>query len=123
MRKVVDAYDDLKEEIDEWEEANLVDLQNNEDFPEPNEALKQAAEKYKEIINSNLTEEEQKEAVDELIKDDHDARLEISNQIINDMVESNLTQEEIDDIEAQRQAIINDEYLSSYKKRKMLENL
>jgi hypothetical protein len=54
MRKVVDAYDDLKGEINEWEEASLQDLQDwyeeEENIPEPNEVLKQAAEKYKEQV-------------------------------------------------------------------------
>ena len=54
MRKVVDAYDDLKEEMNEWEEASLQDLQDwyeeEENIPEPNEALKQAAQKYKEQV-------------------------------------------------------------------------
>jgi len=77
MRKVVDAYDDLNKEISkeeqkqhivdvmkadeddglydndaELEEASLQDLQDwydeEENIPEPNEKLKQAAEKYKE---------------------------------------------------------------------------
>ena len=52
MRKVVGAYDDLKEEMNEWEEASLQDLQEwyekEENSPEPNEALKKAAESYKE---------------------------------------------------------------------------
>ena len=126
MRKVVDAYDDLENEI------------------------KQTSEKYQEIINSDLTEEEQKEAIEEIIKDDHDARLEISNQVINDMIRANLTdeeildkyddnndgfidteeakdtglsQEEIDRINSQRQTIIENNYLSSYRKKKMLKNL
>ena len=51
MRKVVDAYDDLKEEMNEWEEASLQDLQDwyeeEENVPEPNEALKKASKKYK----------------------------------------------------------------------------
>jgi len=123
MRKVVDAYDDLENEI------------------------KQTSEKYQEIVNSDLTEEEQKQAIEEIIKDDHDARIEISNQIINDMIESKLTdeeilaryddnndgfidaeeakdtglsQEEIDRINSQKQAIIDNEYLSPSKKRKLL---
>jgi len=54
MRKVVDAYDDLKEEMNEWEEASLQDLQDwyeeEENVPEPNEALKKAAREYKEQV-------------------------------------------------------------------------
>ena len=126
MRKVVDAYDDLENEI------------------------KQTSEKYQEIINSDLTEEEQKEAIEEIIKDDHDARLEISNQVINDMIRTNLTdeeildkyddnndgfidaeeakdtglsQEEIDRINSQKQSIMENEYLSPSKKRKLLGKL
>lgn len=50
MRKVVDAYDDLEDEIREWDEASLQDLQDwdEENDPEPNENLKKAVEKYKE---------------------------------------------------------------------------
>ena len=58
MRKVVEAYDDLDDEIKEWEEASLIDFQDNIEWDEygnpspitdkePNDALKQAAEKYK----------------------------------------------------------------------------
>ena len=36
MRNVVDAYDDLKEEIKEWEEASLADFQNWEKEEESN---------------------------------------------------------------------------------------
>jgi hypothetical protein len=126
MRKVVNTYDDLENEI------------------------KQTSEKYQEIINSDLTEEEQKEAIEEIIKDDHDARIEISNQIINDMIGANLTdeeilakyddnndgfidaeetkdtdlsQEEIDRINSQKQSIMDNEYLSPSKKRKLLGKL
>jgi hypothetical protein len=126
MRKVVNTYNDLENEI------------------------KQTSEKYQEIINSDLTEEEQKEAIEEIIKDDHDARIEISNQIINDMIGANLTdeeilakyddnndgfidaeetkdtdlsQEEIDRINSQKQSIMDNEYLSPSKKRKLLGKL
>jgi hypothetical protein len=47
MRKVVEAYDDLKDEMKEWEEVSLQDLQNwyeeEENVPEPNEALKKSS--------------------------------------------------------------------------------
>ena len=52
MRKVVDAYDDLEDEMKDLEEASLHDLQKwydeEENIPEPNENLKKAAERYKE---------------------------------------------------------------------------
>jgi hypothetical protein len=66
MRKIVETYDDLEDEIKEWEEASLTDFQENQyweddnigldkygnptpifEDEEPNEKLKQAAEKYK----------------------------------------------------------------------------
>ena len=54
MKKVVDTYNNLKEEMNEWEEASLQDLQDwyedEENVPEPNEVLKKAAKEYKEQI-------------------------------------------------------------------------
>ena len=58
MRKVVETYDDLDDKIKEWGEASLIDFQDNIEWDEygnpspitdkePNDALKQAAEKYK----------------------------------------------------------------------------
>ena len=47
MRNVVEAYDDLQDEIKEWEEASLTDLQENDTYwEEPNEDLKQATKEY-----------------------------------------------------------------------------
>lgn len=58
MRKVVEAYDDLEDEMKEWEEASLMDYQDDIEWDEygnpspvvkeePNESLKQAVKEYK----------------------------------------------------------------------------
>lgn len=101
MRKVVDAYDDLKEEIskeeqkqhivdimradeedglyddfdkemEEWEKASLADFQHWEEneWVEPNEDLKQAAEEYKETTPQPTEEwiiEDEEKAYNNLI--------------------------------------------------------
>lgn len=127
--------DDVLYNDEELEEASLVDLQKweeDEEDEEPNENLKQAAEKYKEIINKDLTEEEQKEAVEELVKDDHDARLEISSQVIEDMTQRELTDEEalalydtnkdgfLDESEI-KDANLTDEQIERLKKKEAIE--
>jgi len=79
MRKVVEAYDDLQDEMKEWEEASLTDLQDwydeEENIPEPNEDLKQAAKEY-EIYkeqDQKIQESEKKED-DWVIVDEDDER-------------------------------------------------
>lgn len=79
MRKVVEAYDDLQDEMKEWEEASLHDLQDwydeEENIPEPNEDLKQAAKEY-EIYkeqDQKIQESEKKEN-DWVIVDEDDER-------------------------------------------------
>jgi len=100
MRRVVDAYDDLEDEMREWEEASLVDLQILEQ--EENES------------NSKMTDEE--------ILNEYDDNKDgfIDNEEAKD---TNLSQEEINRINAQKQSIIENGQLSSYKKRKLLKNL
>lgn len=73
MRKVVDAYDDLKEEMDEWEKASLADFQHwgENEWAEPNEDLKQAAEEYKETTPQPTEEwiiEDEEKAYNNLIQ-------------------------------------------------------
>jgi uncharacterized protein YlxW (UPF0749 family) len=70
MRKVVEAYDDLEDEIKEWDVTLMDGLGDKEDvpfetwyddieYPLPNEALMQAAENYKPIdAEEKITEEE-----------------------------------------------------------------
>ena len=130
-------------DLEEFEEASLVDLQTLE------EEEKETTEKYQDIVNSDLTEEEQKEAVEELIKDDHEARLEISNQVLEDMIQRELTDEEalalydankdgyLDDEEAKnaglskeqlerlkkKEAIVKDPHIGQFTKTKLLRDL
>ena len=139
------AMNAMVEDIDleEFEEASLVDLQTLE------EEEKETTEKYQDIVNSDLTEEEQKEAVEELIKDDHDTRLEISNQVLEDMTQRELTDEEalalydtnkdgyLDDKEAKnsglskeqlerlrkKEAILKDPNIGQFTKTKLLRDL
>ena len=80
MRKVVEAYDNLEDEMKEWEEASLTDLQDwydkEENTPEPNEDLKQAAKEY-EIYkeqDQKTQEPEKKEDEDWVIVDEDDER-------------------------------------------------
>jgi len=129
-------------DLEEFEEASLVDLQILEEE-------EKITEKYQNIVNSNLTDDEQKEAVEELIKDDHDARLEISNQVLEDMTQRELTDEEalalydinkdgyLDDEEAKnsglskeqlerlrkKEAILNDPNIGQFTKTKLLRNI
>ena len=57
MRKVVDKYDDLQDEIDIWDPTLQDGLEDeswddlDDEYPEPNEDLKNAAEKYKKVIS------------------------------------------------------------------------
>jgi len=51
MRKIVEAYDDLEDEIKEWEEASLVDLQNFDDFIEEKQEIK---EKKEDLLESKI---------------------------------------------------------------------
>jgi hypothetical protein len=130
-------------DLEEFEEASLVDLQILE------EEEKKTTEKYQDIVNSDLTEEEQKEAVEELIKNDHDTRLEISNQVLEDMTQRELTDEEalalydtnkdgyLDDKEAKnsglskeqlerlrkKEAILKDPNIGQFTKTKLLRDL
>jgi len=130
-------------DLEEFEEASLVDLQILE------EEEKETTEKYQDIVNSDLTEEEQKEAVEELIKNDHDTRLEISNQVLEDMTQRELTDEEalalydtnkdgyLDDKEAKnsglskeqlerlrkKEAILKDPNIGQFTKTKLLRDL
>jgi hypothetical protein len=75
MRNVVEAYDDLQDEIKEWEEASLTDLQ------EPNEDLKQATKEYEiykeqdqKVTPEPIPEPEPQPEEDWVIVDEDDER-------------------------------------------------
>lgn len=57
MKKVVEAYDDLEEEIKEWEEASLTDLQNLEDFIEEKIEIEEEKAEIEHAIETEIIEE------------------------------------------------------------------
>ena len=63
MRNVVEAYDDLQDEIKDWEEASLTDLQDYEDYAKEYEI-------YKEQDKEFLQKEESKKEDDWVIEDE-----------------------------------------------------
>ena len=69
-------YDEIKEEVNEWEEASLQDLQEGVYWEEPNDDLKQAAKEY-EIYkeqDKKTQEPEKQEDEDWVIVDEDDER-------------------------------------------------
>jgi len=53
MRKVVDKYDILEDEMEDWDNTlqdRLEDLDDEDDYPEPSNNLKEAARKYNEAV-------------------------------------------------------------------------
>jgi hypothetical protein len=86
MRKVVDAYDTLQDEIEDnegtdmyteedfsdWDDTLLDGLEDDDEFEEPNESLKLADEEHKRQINqikeSNVSSWRKKKELDELEK-------------------------------------------------------
>ena len=62
MRKVVDKYDDLQDEMDIWDSTSQDGLEyepwdhSDDEYPEPNDDLKQAAVKYKEAVEDRLND-------------------------------------------------------------------
>lgn len=75
MRKVVESYDDLKEEIKEWEEASLTDLQNFEDL--------------EDLIEEKIEIEEEKEEIEEAIETES-----ATEEVLEDRIEAVLEKEE-----------------------------
>jgi hypothetical protein len=63
MRNVVEAYDNLQDEIKDWEEASLTDLQDYEDYAKEYEI-------YKEQDKEFLQKEESKKEDDWVIEDE-----------------------------------------------------
>lgn len=58
MRKVVKAYDDLADEMKDWEEASLTDLQNFEDLIEEKIEIQDEIEEIEEAIETEAAAEE-----------------------------------------------------------------
>ena len=57
MKKVVDAYDDLKDEIKEWEDASLEDFQDNLEWEEYNPSLNIYDEDPNTPVNLDLNKD------------------------------------------------------------------
>lgn len=68
MRKVVEAYDDLAEEIKDWEEASLTDLQNFEDLEDLIEEKIEIEEEIEEIEEAIETESAAEEVLEKRIE-------------------------------------------------------
>jgi hypothetical protein len=135
MRNVVEAYDDLQDEMKEWEEASLTDLQEDDVYwEEPNEDLKQAAKEYEIYKEQDQKIQEQPKKEDEWVIEDED-KIDQFDQLFNSL-DSNLDGL-IDEDEALKAGLdvdiikqINnlkkysqDPNLSSYKKSKNIQEI
>jgi len=71
MRNIVEAYDDLQDEMKEWEEASLTDLQDYEDYAKEYEIYK---EQDKEFLQKEEPKPEPKKEDDWVIEDEDTER-------------------------------------------------
>ena len=79
MRKVVDAYDDLEEEIKDWERASL------EDFVEEAVEIEEEKAKIEEIIEEeSMPEEEIEEMIDDVMEREESIEKKIEEDLSND---------------------------------------
>lgn len=69
MRKIVKAYDDLADEIKDWEEASLTDLQNFEDLEDLIEEKIEIEEEIAEIEEMIEAESVAEEVIEERIEE------------------------------------------------------
>jgi len=79
MRKVVDAYDGLEEEIRDWERASL------EDFVEEAVEIEEEKAKIEEIIEEeSMPEEEIEEMIDDVMEREESIEKKIEEDLSND---------------------------------------
>lgn len=79
MRKVVDAYDDLEEEIKDWERASL------EDFVEEAAEIEEEKAKIEEIIEEeSMPEEKIEEMIDDVMEREESIEKKIEEDLSND---------------------------------------
>lgn len=79
MRKVVDAYDELEDEIKEWERASL------EDFVEEAVEIEEEKAKIEEIIeDESMPEEEIEEMIDDVMEREESIEKKIEEDLSND---------------------------------------
>lgn len=92
MRSVVEAYDDLKNEIDLWDEATLTDLQNYENIAEEIAEVEEEKAKIEDLIESEILPEEQ---VEEMIEDVLEKEESLESKIQEDLTNDYLLGKEI----------------------------
>jgi hypothetical protein len=85
MRSVVEAYDDLKNEIDVWDEASLTDLQNYEDIAEEIAEVEEEKAKIEDLIEAEILPEEQvEEMIDDVLEKEESLESKIQEDLTND---------------------------------------
>lgn len=88
MRNVVEAYDDLQDEMKDWEDASLTDLQDGVYWEEPNEDLKQAAKEYEIYKEQDQKIQESPKKEDDWVIEDEDNEREREVEAAIDKIES-----------------------------------
>jgi hypothetical protein len=90
MRKVVEAYDDLADEIKDWEEASLTDLQNFEDLVEEKIEIEEEIAEIEEAIETeSVAEEVIEERIEEVLEKEESLESkiqELSEDMTNDYI-------------------------------------
>jgi hypothetical protein len=66
MKKVIESYNNLADEMKQWEEASLTDLQNFEDFIEEKAEIEEEKSNIEDAIDAEIIKEE---VIEEMIDD------------------------------------------------------
>jgi hypothetical protein len=112
MRNVVEAYDDLEEEMKEWEEASLTDLQDDIHWEEPNDELKQSVKEYEIYKEQDQKIQEPEEEDDWVIVDeDEEWAIEDEEKAYDNLMQS------LDKINS-----INDENIDFFNKKAKIDS-
>jgi len=112
MRNVVEAYDDLEEEMKEWEEASLTDLQDDIYWEEPNDELKQSVKEYEIYKEQDQKIQEPEEEDDWVIVDeDEEWAIEDEEKAYDNLMQS------LDKINS-----INDENIDFFNKKAKIDS-
>ena len=90
MRKVVEAYDDLEEEIKEWEEASLTDFNEDVEWDESHaldQVLNDIAEEVEEEVEEEVGEIEVTEEPEVVVSEKNDFSESIQTEEENENAE------------------------------------
>ena len=90
MRKVVEAYDDLEEEIKEWEEASLTDFNEDVEWDESHaldQVLNDIAEEVEEEVEEEVGEIEVTEEPEVVVSEENDFSESIQTEEENENAE------------------------------------